>query len=105
LEGVERDGIEPGSAAEARAEALRGRLAAAERLRTVGDDARDRLAVLEARLEEAVARAVELSVAAAPDARSLAGDVDAVVDELEAFRLALEEIEGLGGELGPGPAP
>jgi len=72
--------------------ALQAQLASGERLRTVATDARRRLDVLEARLEEAVARAVELSLSG--DVSQLAGlgaDVDGVVIDMEALRQGLEE--------------
>jgi len=61
----------------------------------VASEARDRLRLLDARLDEAVARAVELSLGTG-DARALQGDVDQLVEEMEALRLALEDA---------GPAP
>ena len=53
---------------------------------------------LDARLDEAVARAVELSLGAgdAAAAGGLEGDVDRLVEEMEALRLALDDA---------GPAP
>jgi hypothetical protein len=80
---------------EATARALRNQLQSAERLAGVAEDARARLRRLNAELDESVARAIELSLSAA-DAGSLqplGGDVENVVSELEALRLALEETE------------
>jgi hypothetical protein len=77
----------------ATAEALRRQLASATRLADVVDDARDRLRRLDAELDEAVARALELSLGAT-DAGALApvgSTVDGVVGELESLRQALEE--------------
>lgn len=76
------------------ADALRAQLAAAERLRTVATDARDRLRLLDARLNESVARATELSLGAVDGAVAgqLGADVESVVDEMEALRRALEEV-------------
>ena len=64
-----------------------------ERIASVWTEARDKLQVLNAQLDEAVARAVELSVHGAdPDAVSpLGDDVDSLVGELESLRLGLEE--------------
>ena len=48
-------------------------------------------------MDEAVARAAELSAASAADVSALAGvgdDVDQMVEEMEALRLALEEMAG-----------
>ena len=84
--------------AERTAEALRAQLASAERMASVANDARNRLRLLDARLDEAVARAIELSVGAADDAQltGLGGDVDNLVAEMEALRQALEETGGRG---------
>lgn len=64
-----------------------------ERIASVWTEARDRLQVLNAQLDEAVARAVELSVHGGDsDAlRPLDADVDTLVHELESLRLGLEE--------------
>ena len=77
----------------ATAEALRRQLASATRLADVVDDARDRLRRLDAQLDEAVARALELSLGS-DDAGALApvgSAVNGVVGELESLRQALEE--------------
>jgi hypothetical protein len=77
----------------ATADALRRQLASATRLADVVDDAHDRLRRLDAELDEAVARALELSLGAA-DAGALApvgSTVESVVGELESLRQALEE--------------
>jgi hypothetical protein len=70
-----------------------------ERVRAVAEDARDRLRVLNAQLDEAVARTIEVSLSAADpsDISLLAGDVDTLVDDLESLRQALEETEAAGG--------
>ncbi|HUR78545.1 MAG TPA: hypothetical protein VMZ22_11395 [Acidimicrobiales bacterium] len=67
-----------------------------ERLAAVWSDARDRLEVLNAQLDEAVARAVELSVhTGSLDALNpLTDEVETLVDELESLRLGLEEAGG-----------
>ena len=82
-----------GSSLAKTADALEAQLASAERMDKVVVDARDRLRLLNARLDEAVARAVELSVRTGDTAgvASLDTDVDALVDEMEALRLALDE--------------
>ena len=75
--------------------ALEAQLASAERIRDVARDAADRLRVLNAQLDEAVARAVELSVRGADaDISPLTNDVDNIVGELEALRQGLEETGG-----------
>lgn len=69
---------------------LEAQIAAAERLRATADGTRDRLRLLDARFDELVARAVEVSVGAA-DSDLLGNDVDDLVDELESLRTALDE--------------
>jgi hypothetical protein len=75
---------------------MRSQVESAERLRRVAQDAKDRLRLLDARLEEAVSRALELSLQAESDTAlsGLGADVDAVVLDLEALRLAIEETSG-----------
>ena len=93
---IEREAAEPsaaGSKVERTAEALRAQLATAQRLEDLVVDARAQLQVLDARLDESVARAIELSVRV-DDADALGAvgaDVDGLVEEMEALRLALEE--------------
>jgi hypothetical protein len=73
--------------------ALRSQQASAERIAATADDTRRRLQLLDARLDEAVARAVELSLGQS-DGGAVGGlddDVDAIVTEMEALRLALED--------------
>ena len=73
--------------------AVRQQLASAERLAGVARDAEDRLRRLAAQLNEAVARAVELSLQG-PEMgalQPLGTDVDSLVGELESLRVALEE--------------
>ena len=75
-------------------EALQAQIDSGERLARVASDARDRLGLLDARLDEAVARAVELSLQA-EDASVLSGlgdDVEQLVGDLETLRQGLEEI-------------
>ena len=72
--------------------AVEAQLASAERIRDVAEDASDRLKLINAQLDEAVARAVELSVGAhdVGDLRPLTDDVDNLVSELEALRQGME---------------
>ena len=82
-----------GPTSPARPAAVRQQLASAERLAGVARDAEDRLRRLAAQLNEAVARAVELSLQG-PDLgtlQPLGTDVDSLVGELESLRVALEE--------------
>lgn len=86
-------GPAPGSRMERAAEALRAQVATAGRLDALVEDAKAQLLVLDARLDESVARAIELSVRV-DDADALVdvgADVDGLVDEMEALRQALEE--------------
>jgi hypothetical protein len=69
---------------------LEAQIESARRMHAVADDARDRLRLLDARLDELVARAVEVSVGTA-DSTMLGNDVDELVVELEALRMAVEE--------------
>jgi hypothetical protein len=96
LDRIERDASQPwaaGSALDRTAQALRSQLATAERMDHVIQDAYARLQLLDARMDEAIARTLELSVQADTDAdlRGLGSDVDTLVDDMEALRQALEE--------------
>lgn len=77
-------------------EAQRAQRAAAERMDDVIRDTDTQLRLLDARIGEIVVRATELSTHSrgAPLGR-LSGDVDSLVGEMEALRLALEETHGL----------
>ncbi|MBW3536487.1 MAG: hypothetical protein KY395_01780 [Actinobacteria bacterium] len=77
--------------------ALEAQLRSAERLKEVWGTARDRLTVLNAQLDEAVARGIELSVSAGDSAVAFGGlthQVSEVVSDMEALRQALEETGG-----------
>jgi hypothetical protein len=90
-------GNEAAQAALARTQAaVESQLASAERLQRVSGEARNRLRLLNAQLDEAVARAVELSLHTgdATQLRPLTDDVDSLVGELEALRQAMEETTG-----------
>ena len=78
------------------AEALNSQLASARRLEDVIGRADAELRLLDARLAEAVTRAIELSAHAgdATDLGRLGDDVDGVVSEMEALRQALDEAGG-----------
>ena len=73
--------------------ALESQLASADRLEAVAIDARDRLQLMDARLDEAVARAIELSLRAEDvgELHGLGNDVDNLVGEMETLRQGLEE--------------
>lgn len=80
-------------------QAIEAQLASADRLGAVAVDAENRLRLLNARLDEAVARSVEISLTAADVSQlgALTDDVDHVVEELEALRLGLVEASGASG--------
>jgi hypothetical protein len=74
-------------------EALQAQLASAQRMdRTIGET-KDQLRLIDARLDEAAARAIELSVNAGDVAElsTLSDDVDGLVGDLEALRQGMEE--------------
>ena len=80
-------------------EALEAQMRSAQRLADVWRSSRDRLRVLNAQLDEAVARAVELSVGAGGSVAAFGGlsdQVAEVVSDLESLRQALEETGGAG---------
>ena len=81
---------------EAAERSLREQLASAERLGGVARDAADKLTRINAELDEAVARAVELSlsVSGPTDVGALGTSVETIVGELESLRLALDEVGG-----------
>jgi hypothetical protein len=83
-----------GSAMERTAQALEAQLESAARMDRMVAEARDRLRLTNARLDEAVARAVELSVSGhtVEEARGLDADVEVMVSDLEALRQGLEEL-------------
>jgi hypothetical protein len=85
-----------GSSLERTADALRSQLASAERLDKVLADTYGRLRLLDARLDEAVARSLELSVSADEpgDLGGLDSTVGEILEEMEALRLGLEEAGG-----------
>jgi ribosomal protein S20 len=81
---------------ESTVKALQAQVDTADRLIDVAEDVQDRLRLLDARLDEAVARAVELSIRA-EDVGELSGldsQVDEVVSEMESLRIALDEAGG-----------
>jgi hypothetical protein len=93
--------------------ALAARLQSTVRIEAARQRAADRLRVLSAQLNEAVASVVELSLDANDPtaATELAGHVDTVVGDIEALRQAMEETQGspsagtsggAGGSGGPG---
>ncbi|MEI7591726.1 MAG: hypothetical protein WCK41_00735 [Actinomycetes bacterium] len=108
----QRQHIDPNAAAIAGSpsagtvEALDAQFAAVSRMDAVIADTADRLRLLDARLDEAVTRAVELSARAeSPDeVRGLGDDVDVVVDDMESLRLGLDEVDEPPAVRPPPPA-
>lgn len=88
-------------------EALQAQLATASRMDQTLADAQARLRLLDARLDEAVTRAIELSVQAQDltDLAGLEGEVDSVVTDMEALRLALRETDASDGATPSLPPP
>jgi hypothetical protein len=94
-----RPGLASGASSEAidvTEAALATRLQAARRMEGVVQRTADRLQVLTAALDEAVASAVELALDAGDPmaAAPIAGRVDSVVGEIETLRRAMEESSG-----------
>jgi hypothetical protein len=89
--------LAPDTPAGATAAALESQLASVERLDRTVEETRSKLQLLNARLDEAVARASELVVVAdkGADLAGLGAEIDGVVDDMEALRLALEEVEAI----------
>ncbi len=88
------------------AASLQAQLDSAARIDRVSADAESKLRLLQAQLDESVAKAAELSVRAG-DVGELSGvsdDIQHVVDQMEALRLALEETAG-GGQPPPTALP
>jgi hypothetical protein len=86
---------DPQTAAGRTVEALNAQLQSARRLEALVTDTQDRLRLLDARMSEAVARAIELSVRAdgVEELGGLSQDIDDVVNEMEALRAALVETD------------
>lgn len=86
------EAVDPGRATRA---ALESQLATVDRLDRLVAETRARLDLLEARLTEAVTRAIEVGAVAGADAdlSRLGSDLGGVVDELEALRRALADTD------------
>jgi hypothetical protein len=76
-------------------ESLRAQLHAAQRMIDSVEDARTQLRLMDARLDEAVTRAVELALRSAPetDVSGLGSDVESLVTDMETLRSALDEVD------------
>ncbi len=90
-----RAGGQPSRHLQGAVESLRAQAAAADRMQRTVVEAEQQLRLLDARLDEAVARAIELSVGTGDEDQLLGLDTDVgdIVGELEALRLALEDTE------------
>lgn len=78
---------------------LEAQIAAGKRISRAAQQADERLRMLDARYDELVARAVEVSLGTG-DSEGLSHDVDDLVTELEALRQALDETAPRSVELG-----
>ncbi len=87
-------------------QAVESQLASAERLQRVASDTQNRLRVLTAQLDEAVARAIELSVHTGDLSlySPLDDDLGNIVEEMEALRQGMEETSGSTGAAGSATA-
>ncbi len=81
------------------ADSVAARLASVERMATRAQEIRDRAVVLDAQLDETVAKATELSVTASSvnQLDPLGTEVDSLVDEMESLRRALEDTNASAG--------
>jgi hypothetical protein len=78
---------------------LQAQVDAGERIASAAEQAAERLRMLDARYDELVARAVEVSLGTG-DSEGLSHDVDDLVTELEALRRALDETDRAAGATG-----
>lgn len=76
--------------------AVRAQIDTYRRIEATAIDARERLRLLDARLDETVARAIEVGLRAGDplEVGALDNDVESLVDEMEALRRGLEETAG-----------
>ncbi|MDY7100927.1 MAG: hypothetical protein S0880_07040 [Actinomycetota bacterium] len=86
--------------------AFESQLSSAERMDSVIERSTKRLQLLTAQLDEAVARAAELAVHTSDLTQfdDVGADIDHVVEEMEALRLAIEETGGSSSSGSVGPA-
>ena len=84
--------------------ALQAQLATADRMDALVGRTKDQLDLLNARLDESVTRAIELSVSnRLSDANSLGDDVGDIVTDLESLRMAIEDLDDAGGQAQASP--
>jgi len=77
-------------------EALQSQINTAQRLDRVSAQSRDELRLLDARLDDLVARAIELSLGSGGDTTGLSSDAEDLVKDMERLRLAVEETSRIG---------
>ena len=90
---------------QATVDSLDAQIQSAQRMQRVSSTTRDRLRLLDARFDELVAQAVEVSVGAG-DSGILGNDVNSLVTELESLRLAMDDTQRADhGDLAAAPQP
>ena len=95
--------LPPSATNQATVTSLEAQLASSQRLAAVSQDAQSKLRLLDARMDELVARVAELSISAGDDLGGLDSDVDSLVVEMESLRQALDETNR-SGPAAPTPA-
>ena len=104
-----RQSSPPGDTTAATIAAIQAQLDAAARMDSSIAETRDRLRLLNARLDEAVTRSIELSVSSGDSSRleSIDDDVATITQEMEALRQGLEAVDtidsGQAGTTGSAP--
>ena len=73
-------------------QSLQAQISSGQRMQRVSTSTRDRLRLLDARFDELVARAVEVSIGSG-DSDGLGNDVNDLVNELEGLRLAIDDTQ------------
>jgi len=77
-------------------EALQSQINTAHRLDRISAESRDQLRLLDARLDDLVARAIELSLGTGGDTAGLTSDAEDLAKDMERLRLAVEETSRIG---------
>jgi hypothetical protein len=77
-------------------EALQSQINTAQRLDRISAESRDQLRLLDARLDDLVARAIELSLGSGGDTSGLTHDAEDLAKDMERLRLAVEETSRIG---------
>ena len=90
---------DPSDVKSRRIASLQAQLETAARMDRLVESTRDQLDLLNARLDESVTRAIELSVSNRQSGvGGLGDDVESIVDDLTSLRLAIEDVEGRGSD-------